>query len=76
MVLANTFFLDATVQGSKGDGFRSASLSTKIPHLSVALKRGFQLVHGSVDDVHKSIRSNDVPLYNFHLLFASIKFKF
>lgn len=46
-----------------------------MPHLSVALKCGCHLVHGSVEDVQEPIGSNYVPLYNFCLLFASIEFK-
>ena len=44
-------------------------------HLSIALKCGHHLVHGSVEDVQEPVGSKYVPLYNFYLLFAFIEFK-
>lgn len=75
IVLVCTFFLDVTLQGTQEDGFGLKSLLPEISHLSVALKRGRHLVHGSVEDVQEPVGSDYVPLYNFYLPFASIEFK-
>lgn len=69
------FSLDVTLQGAKEDGFGLTPFLPDVSHLSVALERGYHPVHGSVQDVQEPIGGNDVPLYNFYLLFASKEFK-
>lgn len=75
ILLACIFFLDVTLQGTKEDGLGLRPLPPETSHLSVALKCGRHLGHGSVEDVQEPVGSNYVPLYNIDLLFASIEFK-
>lgn len=57
---------------------RWAELASPLPatsHLGVALEGGLYVVHGCVEDVYEPVGSQDVPLYNFDLLFAPMKFE-